>query len=202
MANNTREKILDAALNLFSENGYAGTNIQSIADSVGIVKSALYRHFDSKEAIWKALIDMISSYYNERFGSVDHLPPVPKTTEELKTMSMKMLNFTIYDERIIKVRKILMLEQFRDETARDLATAHFLTGLESLFTVIFEGMIENGSIKRFDASQLAFEYTAPITPLIHWHDREPAKDKEIMEKIEKHISHFINVYGNKEKTDG
>ena len=42
-------------------------------------------------------------------------------------MTMQMVDFTIHDESVIKTRKLLTIEQFRDERVRDLATKHFLT---------------------------------------------------------------------------
>ena len=75
MAKDTRARILDTALTLFSENGYAGTNIRELTASLGLVKSALYRHFKSKQEIWDALLDEMISYYETRFGSPEHLRP-------------------------------------------------------------------------------------------------------------------------------
>ena len=68
MAKDTRERILAAALELFSERGYAGTNIRELSASLGMGKSSLYRHFESKEDIWNALLDEMIAYYGARFG--------------------------------------------------------------------------------------------------------------------------------------
>jgi AcrR family transcriptional regulator len=56
MAKDTKERILAAALELFSQNGYAGTNIRELTASLGLVKSAMYKHFESKEDIWNTLL--------------------------------------------------------------------------------------------------------------------------------------------------
>ena len=142
MANDTKERILDAALEMFSRNGYAGTNIRELSASLGLVKSGVYKHFESKEAIWNALLDKMIAYYEEHFGSAEHLPPVPDTPEELVRMTMQMVNITVHDERIVMTRKLLSIEQFRDERARELATKHFLTGLTDMFTRLFRGMMD------------------------------------------------------------
>ena len=83
MANDTKERILAAALEMFSQKGYAGTNIRELTASLGLVKSGVYKHFESKEAIWNALLDEMIVYYDERFGSPGNLPPIPETAEEL-----------------------------------------------------------------------------------------------------------------------
>ena len=197
MANDTKERILAAALEMFSKNGYAGTNIRELSASLGLVKSGVSKHYESKEAIWNALLDEMIAYYADHFGSADHLPPVPDSLEELTQLTMQMVNITAHDEKIIMTRKVLTLEQYRDVRARELATKHFLTGLTEMFSRIFTGMMEKGLLRKDDPEMLAFAYTAPISALIHLCDREPEKTKDAIRKIEAFSRHFIAAYGVK-----
>ena len=195
MANDTKERILAAALEMFSQNGYAGTNIRELSASLGLVKSGVYKHYESKEAIWNALLDEMIAYYGEHFGSAEHLPPVPDSLEGLVDMTMRMVSFTVHDERIIMTRKVLTLEQYRDVRARELATKHFLTGLTDMFTHVFTGMMNKGLLRQDDPKMLAFAYTAPISALIHLCDREPEKTEEATRQVEAFSRHFIKIYG-------
>ena len=197
MAKDTKERILMTALDMFSQNGFEGTNIRELAASLGLVKSGIYKHYESKEAIWNALLDRMIAYYGERFGSAEHLPPVPDSLQGLVEMTMRMVDFTVHDEMIIKTRKLLAIEQYRDDRARDLATKHFLTGLTEMFTRIFSGMMEKELLRRDDPEMLAFAYTAPISALIHLCDREPEKTEDAVRKIEAFSRHFIATYGVK-----
>jgi len=197
MANDTKERILAAALEMFSKNGYAGTNIRELSASLGLVKSGVYKHYESKEAIWNALLDEMIAYYADHFGSAEHLPPVPDSLEEFVQMTMLMVNITVHDEKIIMTRKVLTLEQYRDARACELATKHFLTGLTEMFTHIFTGMMEKGLLRKDDPEMLAFAYTAPISALIHLCDREPEKTEDAIRKIEAFSRHFIATYGMK-----
>ena len=194
MAKDTKERILAAALEMFSKNGYAGTNIRELAASLGMGKSSMYRHFESKEEIWNALLDEMIAYYAERFGSSEHLPPAPDSLEGLVAMTMRMADFTVHDEKIVMTRKVLSIEQFRDERARELATRHFLTGLTEMFTQIFAGMMDNGLLRQDDPKMLAFSYTAPISALIHLCDREPEKTEAAMAQIEAFSRHFVKTF--------
>ncbi len=54
---NTRDEILEAALDLFSVNGYEATSISQIADVVGIRKASLYSHFANKQEILDTVVD-------------------------------------------------------------------------------------------------------------------------------------------------
>ena len=197
MANDTKERILAAALEMFSKNGYAGTNIRELSASLGLVKSGVYKHFESKEAIWNALLDQMIAYYADHFGSAEHLPSVPDSLEEFVQMTMHMVNITVHDEKIIMTRKVLTLEQYRDARACELATKHFLTGLTEMFTHIFTGMMEKGLLRKDDPEMLAFAYTAPISALIQLCDREPEKTEDAIRKIEAFSRHFIATYGMK-----
>lgn len=197
MAKGTKQRILEAALDMFSENGYAGTNIRELAASLDLVKSSLYRHFESKEALWNAVLETMSSYYDEHFGTADNLPAVPKNTEELYQMTMRMVDFTVHDEKIIKSRKLLLTGQFRDEKARKLATRYFMEDTEAIFEKVFSAMMEAGTIRKTDVKFLAFSYSAPITALIHLCDREPERMPETMAEIETFVKQFIAVYGMK-----
>ncbi len=195
MPNNTKSRVLETALMMFSEKGYEGTNIRELSAALGLSKAAFYKHYESKEEIWNAVLDKMNSYYYERFGSPDNLPEIPKSINELKALTMRMLNFTIHDEKVIMTRKILLTEQFRDERVRSFATEHFNMGLETIFARIFDGMMKNGSLKKDDPFMLAFAYTTPISSLVQLCDREPEKEQEAIKKAEKFISHFTDIYG-------
>ena len=199
MAKDTKERILGLALDRFSQSGYAGTNIRELTESLGLVKSSLYRHFESKEDIWNALLDEMVAYYDARFGSPEHLPPVPDSLEAFVAMTMGLVDITVHDERIVKVRKLLTIEQFRDDRARDLATKHFLTGLTDMFARLFGAMMDKGLLRRDDPAMLAFAYTAPISALIHLCDREPEKTEAALAQIESFSRHFIKTYGTRPK---
>lgn len=195
MAKDTKERILASALEMFSQKGYDGTNIRELTASLGMVKSSMYKHFESKEDIWNALLNEMIAYYGERFGSQERLPPVPDSLEELVSMTMRMVDFTVYDEKVVMTRKLLTIEQFRDRRARELATRHFLTGLTGMFTHIFSGMMDKGLLGRDDPAMLAFAYTAPVSALIHLCDREPEKTEEALKQAEAFCRHFIKTYG-------
>ncbi len=195
MAKDTKERILAAALEMFSQNGYAGTNIRELTASLGLGKSSMYRHFESKEEIWNILLDEMTAYYEERFGSAEHLPTIPDSSEELVEMTMRMVDFTVHDDKVVMSRKLLSIEQFRDDRARSLATKHFLTGLTEIFTHVFTGMMEKGILRRDDPAMVAFAYIAPISALIHLCDREPEKTSEAMARAEEFSRHFVRVYG-------
>lgn len=61
MAGETKERILEAALELFAQSGYSGTSMNDIAKQMGITKGALYKHYTGKQEILDRIVERIES---------------------------------------------------------------------------------------------------------------------------------------------
>ena len=193
----TKEKILDAALTLFAENGYDGTSVEQIANIVGIKAPSLYKHYKGKEDILNALIDSAETRYEEMFGSEKNIGRVPQSREEFIKVTMERISFTMRDPIIRKTRMLLVQEQFRNERISEVTTRHQLDGIQRMFAKIIKGMMDEGLVKKDDPALLAAELTAPAVLQIAKSDRQPQCEKECMEYIEKHLRHFCKVYMKK-----
>ena len=106
----TKEKILDAALTLFAENGYDGTSVEQIANIVGIKAPSLYKHYKGKEDILNALIDSAEARYEEMFGSENNIGKVPQSWEEFIKVTMERISFTMRDPIMRKIKMLLAVE--------------------------------------------------------------------------------------------
>ena len=80
-ADATRERVLKAALDLFSEKGYSRTTFNDIAGRINMTRGAVYWHFDNKEALLAALIDYARS---RKHRIVDESLADIKTIEDLR----------------------------------------------------------------------------------------------------------------------
>ncbi|OBG29097.1 hypothetical protein A5672_03435 [Mycobacterium alsense] len=69
-AETTRQKILDAAIDVFSEVGYAAAGLGEVIQRAGMTKGALYHHFDSKEALATTIIEQGTSLTRDAFRRV------------------------------------------------------------------------------------------------------------------------------------
>ena len=190
----TREKILEAALTLFAENGYDGTSVEEIAKSVGIKAPSLYKHYKGKEDILNALIDAAEVRYEETFGSEQNIGKIPDSREEFIGTTMGRVRFTIQDPIIKKVRIFLVQEQFRNDRLAEITTRHQTDGIRKMFAGILAGMMAAGLVVKDDPDLLALELTAPASLLIAKADRQPQCEEDVLQTIEKHIRHFCGVY--------
>lgn len=192
---NTKERIMDAALTLFSEKGYDGVSVDQIAEAAGMKGSSIYRHFRGKEDLFRKTIAWVEAYYAERFEAP--AAQLPLTMNDLMRVTLRQLDFTLYDPTVVRVRRLLVIEQFRDPDIARLNSQHTLDGLVQFFAKIFAKMMEAGELKQDQPQELAFEYIAPISLLIQLSDREPARENEVMLCASRHIRRFIAQYQQK-----
>ena len=190
----TKEKILDAALTLFAENGYNGTSVEQIAKAVGIKAPSLYKHFKGKEDILNVLIDSAEARYEEMFGSDRNIGKIPESREEFIEMTMGRIVFTMRDPVIRKTRMFLVQEQFRNQRTSEVTTRHQLDGIQGMFAKILRGMMDKGLVKEDDPVLLSAELTAPAVLQIAKSDRQPQCEENALKSIEKHLQHFCDVY--------
>lgn len=64
----TRRKILEAALNAFSERGFDGASTRDIADTAGVNQAMIGYHFASKEDLWRATVDLLFTRMRQELG--------------------------------------------------------------------------------------------------------------------------------------
>lgn len=163
----TKQRILDAAIELFSQKGYKGVSIRELARSVGIKESSIYNHYDSKDEILTATLDLFTSKMEgtvlteeEIEERIYDLPP-----EEFWRAGTSKFMETTEDPRIEKISLIVFQEMFRDGRARDIALRELFSRQQGLVELIFEKMKERGMIGQLDTEALANTYSYSMLAL-------------------------------------
>lgn len=77
MAGETKERILEAALELFAQSGYSGTSMNDIAKQLGITKGALYKHYTGKQEILDRIVERMNQMDYERAEEYEMLETEP-----------------------------------------------------------------------------------------------------------------------------
>lgn len=67
---NTKDAILDAALNIFLAKGYEGTSVRMILEEAGVVTGSFYHFFKSKEDLFEQAVERFLSLYQEQFSAI------------------------------------------------------------------------------------------------------------------------------------
>jgi AcrR family transcriptional regulator len=66
----TKEEILLRSLNVIRRQGYYNTSMENLAEACGLKKGSFYHHFESKEALMKAILEGISAHLNTHVFSI------------------------------------------------------------------------------------------------------------------------------------
>lgn len=99
----TRQRILDVAVELFTEQGYDKTSLREVAERLGVTKAALYYHFPSKQDIFAALAEQLFSSVGALIGQL--------TAEPLDPKRWLTLADALIDVGISQRRVLIMLER-------------------------------------------------------------------------------------------
>ena len=200
---NTKNEIISAALDLFSTQGFEATSISQIADAVGIRKASLYSHFESKQAILEQLKKQVLEGYAKRslFAKSNRQDDgaYPKTCDEVVLRIKIQINYILHDPFIRKARKMLTIEQFRNAELAALQTKQNYTDVMRYFTDLVIYLQEQGVLCDGDQEIMAARFCLPITVWINLCDREPEREAEVMQLVDKHIRQFFTTYGRNGK---
>ena len=194
---NTKQEILNVSLDLFSIYGFEATSMSKIANTIGIRKASLYSHFESKQAILNEIIDEILEYYDKKsiFVNTDwNTEDIPESVDEIVKKIQEQIQFILHDPYISKARKMLVIEQFNNPKLSKLQTKQNYIDVLNYFTEFIQLLIQKDILIKEDATIMASQFCLPITVWINLCDREPERENEVMERIQKHIEQFFKVY--------
>lgn len=198
----TKQKILDKALELFSANGYDAVSVGDIAQAVGIKAPSLYNHFSGKRAIFDAIVETTAARYEKDTDKIDiHVQDAARdihvfteiTAEALFDKVRQIFEYSLHDESIRRFRKMMTLEQFRSPELAALYTRRYIERITAYHAGIFRSLMAAGEIQAQDPETLAMMYVAPVITLIGICDRQPEREAECLEKLEKHVRLFFRM---------
>ncbi|BCD62241.1 transcriptional regulator, TetR family [Nitratiruptor sp. YY08-26] len=158
----TKEKILDAALELIAQMGYQKASMRKIAKKVGLRESAIYNHYKNKEEIFFSILQKIFVTDFDNFFLKK--PPQEHAHRGKRYLyeyvaTIKLISFDSKHEKLFRIvlwelmenseiRK-MFLEHFFDKNIKNLAEAFFL-------------MMQKGLIRSGDPMLTAQEFFAPL----------------------------------------
>ncbi len=199
----TKKKILDVALTLFSEKGYGNVYVVQIAEGVGIKAPSLYKHYKSKQDIFEAILEEMRNRYNKEVANFNISGNDFKldsefynniSEEELVKMGIGLFSFFLHDEYECKFRKMLTIEQFSNKELAEIFSRQYFNEPLKYQTGLLQMMIMQGSLKNEDANVMALHFFAPIYLLMTVCDREPQREEEALQMLERHIRQFNRMY--------
>ena len=110
----TRQKLLDAALEAFSENGFKGTSTRDIADRAGVHHPLITYHFKNKEELWRAAADRVFSEFSAALMTARRAADSKSPRERMAAMIRAYVRYAAGTPALHK----LMLQESSRSSAR------------------------------------------------------------------------------------
>lgn len=187
----TAEKILYTALRLFATEGYEAASISRIAGELGLSKAAMYRHFESKQALLQAILARMERQDAEHARAFDLPEGAPEEgmgeayahseLSSLMAFSLAQFDYWTQDDFAADFRRMLTLSQFRSEEMNRLYQQYLGAGPLGYVRDLLEGQ----GIDR--PEERALELYGPMFLLISLSDGAPDR-QVIRRRLEEHLS--------------
>lgn len=196
MAGDTKERILETALELFAQNGYLGTSMNDIAKQLGFTKAALYKHYTSKQEILNRIVERMNEMDYERAkqfempeGNLTEIVAAYQKTpiEKVRAYSKAQFLHWTEEEFSSRFRKMLTLEQYRDPEMAQLYQKYLATGPVDYMAAIFRGLTDSEEAAQY----LALEFYGPMFLLYSVSD-SGAEQEQVLSLLDAHIDRFIH----------
>ena len=155
-ADGTRDRILDVALDLFSELSFDGATTREIARRAGVTQPLLNYHFSSKDELWRAavqrLFGALSSSMAERAQGL-------RGVDELITARLLVREFVTFSATHPQLHRIITQECKTDGPRMDWLVEHHVRPWFESATALFEGLVERGQVPAIPATHLYYILT-------------------------------------------
>ena len=144
-----KEEILIVALHLFARDGYEAVSVNQIAGELDMTKGALYRHYKSKRDIFDCIVQRMEQQDSEQARqnevpeeSIENVPEEYQnvSVEDFVGYSKSMFEYWTEDDFASSFRKMLTLEQFRNEEMQNLYQQYLVSGPAEYVKDLFKNM--------------------------------------------------------------
>lgn len=154
------DEVLDAALDLFIENGFAATRVEDIAKRAGLSKGAVYLYFPSKEAIMEALVKRSIVPITERAAAA--VGQFEGTPREAFMLLFALLSERLSDPRVVAIPKLMVRELAKFPELADMYRREVIErGLPIIMAIVQRG-IDSGLFRPVDPEYAVRTILGPI----------------------------------------
>ena len=155
-ADATRERILAAALDLFSEQSFDGATTSDIAARAGVTQPLLNYHFSSKEELWRVAVDGLFEELGRALRSrLEGLRGV----EEVTVARLLVHEFIVFSAHHPQLHRIITQECKVDSPRMDWLVERHIRPLYETTTTLFARLVEQGRVRDLPLAHLYYIVT-------------------------------------------
>lgn len=160
MKTQTKDKIFDTALDLFSKKGYGSVSIRTIASEVGIKESSIYNHYSSKKDILMSILNYFEEYFKGNPLDDENIRKLlEENPEEFYHQGSEMFKQQIFEEKILKIMKLIFVQMYQIDEVKEFFLREILGGSTDFWSDVFEILIQKNVIgSDYNPNKLAEMY--------------------------------------------
>ncbi len=198
--NDTKNRILQVSLDLFSLRGYSSVSIRDICGKVGIKESSVYHHFKSKQDIFDVLCNSFTEtlYALPQAFSVEMQKVTSVKDEEFIFVCQSFVNDYLMNEKINKFIRMLIIEQSTNVQAAELYHRVLFDDALAGQKVIYQWLVGIGFLKNSDVDMMVMEYYSHVIYLFHRYlaagEITAGIRAEVNRSLLRHIQNFLVKY--------
>lgn len=144
-ANQRREQILVAATNHFARRGYQDSDLQVIADELGIGKGTIYRYFSSKEILFKSALERGLEQLTQAIERV-----IPPGTDPLHTFTDAIQTYLGFFREKPELVELFLIERAVFPSQGSPSYFQHREADKSRWRVVFLDLVEKRRVRRID----------------------------------------------------
>lgn len=147
MKTQTKYKIFDTALDLFSKKGYDSVSVRTIASEVGIKESSIYNHYSSKKDILMSILNYFEEYFKGNPLDDENIRKLlEENPEEFYHQGSEMFKQQIFEEKILKIMKLIFVQMYQIDEVKEFFLREILGGSTDFWSDVFEILIQKNVI--------------------------------------------------------
>lgn len=147
MKTQTKDKIFDTALDLFSKKGYDSVSVRTIASEVGIKESSIYNHYSSKKDILMSILNYFEEYFKGNPLDNENIRKLlEENPEEFYHQGSEMFKQQIFEEKILKIMKLIFVQMYQIDEVKEFFLREILGGSTDFWSDVFEILIQKNVI--------------------------------------------------------
>lgn len=159
-------ELVEAALALFSERGFAATRLEDVAARAGVSKGTVYLYFDSKEQLFEAVVRQAMSPNIERIEAL--VESSDGETEEVIRLVIGSIGGAVVRGQMPGIIKLVVAESGNFPSIARLYVDAVIERAIPLFRRILERGMARGEVRRVDPSAAWPLFIAPVMLLALW----------------------------------
>ncbi len=152
----TRDRIVAAATDLFSERSFDGATTREIAARAGVTQPLLNYHFRSKEELWQAAVDSLFELLNQ---TLDARTTGLRGVDEVTSAKLLVREFVTFSARHPQLHRIIMQESKADGPRMDYLVDRHVRPIYEATTGLFEALARRGAVPPIPPAHLYYILT-------------------------------------------